>query len=88
MLRRAVLLAEEEIIKPEHIDFLIKGRETPVENEKTSAINEFPCLSLEETEEMAIRKALDITNGNKSKAAKILKISYMTLFRKIKTYNI
>ncbi|MDO4551416.1 MAG: sigma 54-interacting transcriptional regulator [Planctomycetia bacterium] len=46
-----------------------------------------PC-SLEEMEAEHIRKMLDFTEGNKSKAAQMLKIERTTLDRKIKKYGL
>ncbi len=43
---------------------------------------------LEKVEEIMIRETLRHTNGNKSKAAKILKISLRTIRRKVKRFNI
>ncbi|MBW8015381.1 MAG: sigma-54-dependent Fis family transcriptional regulator [Planctomycetes bacterium] len=45
-------------------------------------------MSLEELEQMHIRSVLEKTQGNRSEAAKILKIGERTLYRKIKEYNI
>lgn len=88
VIRRAVLFTDEEIIKPKHIEFLIEKTDTSPESRDFFTFNEFPSLSLMELEEMAIKKALQATNGNKTRAASILKISYMTLLRKTRQYNI
>ena len=45
-------------------------------------------MSLEELEQMHIRTILEKTQGNRSEAAKILKIGERTLYRKIKEYDI
>ena len=45
-------------------------------------------IPLDEIEKEAIRNALDATRGNKRNAAKLLKISERTLYRKIKEYDI
>jgi DNA-binding NtrC family response regulator len=39
-------------------------------------------------EKYIIIKILEFTNGNKSTAARILKVNYKTLYYKIKTYSI
>ncbi len=44
--------------------------------------------SIEDMEKRLIAEALDRTNGNKRKAATLLKISERTLYRKIKEYNL
>ena len=45
-------------------------------------------LPLEQMEKEAIKNALDQTKGNKRNAAKMLKISERTLYRKIKEYDL
>ena len=45
-------------------------------------------LPLEQMEKSAIKNALDQTKGNKRNAAKMLKISERTLYRKIKEYDL
>ncbi|MDZ7344708.1 MAG: hypothetical protein ONA90_09390, partial [candidate division KSB1 bacterium] len=44
--------------------------------------------SIDEMEKRLIADALERTNGNKRKAAGLLKISERTLYRKIKEYNL
>jgi len=45
-------------------------------------------LSLKEAERQAIRLALQATRGNKSEAARFLRVDYKTLHLKIKHYGI
>lgn len=45
-------------------------------------------FSITELEKEAIKKALDKTKGSKRKAAKLLKISERTLYRKLKEYDL
>jgi len=45
-------------------------------------------MSMEEIEREAIRKALEDTNGNRTRAAEILKIGLRTLHRKIQKYGL
>ena len=45
-------------------------------------------LSLDEVEKEIIRKALERHNGRRKNAAKDLKISERTLYRKIKEYDL
>lgn len=50
--------------------------------------NDFRPQSLQEVEKKHIRKVLDFTSGNRTKAAKILGISRVNLLAKIKKYEI
>ena len=45
-------------------------------------------FELAEIERMHIIKVLQYTNGNKTEAARLLKIGLATLYRKIETYKI
>ncbi|MBE9510386.1 MAG: sigma-54-dependent Fis family transcriptional regulator [Bacteroidetes bacterium] len=54
----------------------------------TDLIDDTAPSSLKEVEKNHLRKVLSYTNGNKSKAAKILGISRVTLLSKIKQYKI
>ncbi len=83
VIRRAVLISDGDMVRPEHIEFSIKG--DLLENK--SCPEEFP-LCLADLEKMAIQRALTVTKGNKAKAALLLKIDYTTLRRKIKQYSI
>ncbi len=83
VIKRAVLCTDENIIDSEQIAFLIKDTEAPERREVSR--NKLPSLNLVELEKIAIREALAVTNNNKTKAAAILNISYMTLLRKIKS---
>jgi two-component system response regulator HydG len=86
VLRRAVLLAEESVIRPEHINFLL--REAPEDKVPFLPLKKVSALAARVAEEKAIKQALNLTGGNKSKAASILKVDYKTLLTKIKQYEI
>jgi len=45
-------------------------------------------MSLEEVERILIRNTLQMTNGNREEAAKLLKIGERTLYRKIRKYGL
>ncbi|MEW5746429.1 MAG: sigma-54 dependent transcriptional regulator [Nitrospirota bacterium] len=95
VMRRAVLIADDSAVKPEHIEFLIKSAEGAAEAASPSMAatqpapeTDPPPASLQDAEKNAIKRALESTGGNKTKAAAILQIDYKTLLRKIKTYGI
>ena len=79
IVERAVILADNKVIRMKHLP----GRfqrilpAPPVKNDK-----HFPTLA--EMEEAHIEKALEVANGNKSKAAELLGISRAALWRKLK----
>jgi DNA-binding NtrC family response regulator len=85
VLRRAVLLCDVNIIGPEQLSFFDaqneKGPRVPLPGETSG-------LSLADWEKLAIRRALEATSGNKTKAAALLQIDYTTLLRKIKQYGV
>jgi transcriptional regulator with PAS, ATPase and Fis domain len=45
-------------------------------------------LSLDELEKRHIKRVLEVTGGNRPKAAKILGVNVSTVYRKIEKYNI
>lgn len=81
MVETAAIRADSDIIKEEHFQFLTdkeaKRGEAAVKDEKT--VRELTKLEAEE-----IEKALQVTSGNISRAAKLLGISRTTLTGKIK----
>jgi two-component system response regulator AtoC len=87
VIERAVLLAEEGVLLPEHL---------PVEvgAQGNSACSEVRLdgLSLKiaqrETERRLITRALQQTGGNRTQASRLLEISHPSLLTKIKAYNI
>jgi DNA-binding NtrC family response regulator len=83
VMRRAVLIAESDIITAAHLEFLIGGG---LGNKTYSPLlqRELPTLNLRELEQIAIKKALELTSDNKTEAAALLQIDYSTLRRKIK----
>jgi two-component system response regulator AtoC len=86
IIERTMALNQVEEILPEHLPLELKSQgavaETKVLNE-TADTREF--ISLSELEKKYIKKVLESTGGNKSKAAKILGIHPTSLFRKLKS---
>ena len=87
VLERAVLLSTEEIL-PEHLPQGLDSAENVNILESGMGLLEVGKKAAAEYEKKYIMKVLKETNGNKTKAAKKLKIDYKTLFNKLKEYSI
>jgi two-component system response regulator AtoC len=87
VIERALVLAEDKLLLPENFPSLIGERE---ETDQIDKIFEGYSLkdAQKDIEKMLISKALTKTEGNRTKAAKLLEISHPSLLSKIKTYNI
>jgi DNA-binding NtrC family response regulator len=90
-IERAVILASGPIL--EHVD--LGGDARPrggsgglPELSIDGPLAEVSARAVRHYESMKIRQVLDLTGGNKSRAAEILKVSYKTLLTKIKEYEI
>ncbi|MEK6692043.1 MAG: sigma-54 dependent transcriptional regulator [Nitrospirota bacterium] len=81
VIRKAVLISNDSVIKAWDMDFLT-GDFGPLVCAEPSTI------TIKDAEKIAIKKALDLSRGNKTKAASILQIDYKTLLTKIKQYGI
>jgi len=88
VIRRAVLLSEEGVILPEHIEFLIEDDSAEHSSKPLMPLKELSAMALMDVEKKAIKQALEHSQGNKTKAASILQVDYKTLLTKIKQYNI
>jgi DNA-binding NtrC family response regulator len=81
VMERAVVLSKGDIITPRELpeEFIsLKKREEPLHSLKT----------LSELESEAVRNALRVCNGNKSKAARLLGISRKALYKRLKDWKI
>lgn len=89
VMRRAVLSCEDGVIKPGHIEFIIDDT-LSLQNGMSVIIplKQAASHATREAEKEVIKKALIITKGNKSRAARLLEVDYKTLLTKIKDYNI
>ncbi len=92
VLRQAALLCRD-LVGPEHLSAL---GGTPLQAPPAAdvslaegrSLKEVRQRAAEEVERQVIRQVLRQTKGNKSQAAKILKIDYKTLYSKTKQYGI
>lgn len=88
IIERAILLEAEDEILPGHLPLEItKGEEAAETLQESETLNELFPISLRDIERIVIRKTLERTEGNKSKAARILGISRQTLREKTKLYE-
>jgi two-component system response regulator AtoC len=97
-IERAVMLAEENLLRPVDFDFLtrpsveqVTGSQEPSlphrgQDKENKIVLEIPLrsLSVREVERLCVLKVLELTGGNKTKTAKMLKISRPKLDRLIK----
>ncbi|MBI5192014.1 MAG: sigma-54-dependent Fis family transcriptional regulator [Nitrospirae bacterium] len=85
-IERAVILCDGNVILPEHLGLTdTKNRISTISKE---GLSEIAAAATRSAETRAIKAALDLTQGNKTKAAEFLKVSYKTLLTKIKDYGI
>lgn len=86
VVRRAVLMSGDGIIKPGDLQFLADERHDS--HATLRPLREVTAGVIREAEKNAILQALKATNGNKTKAASVLEIDYKTLLTKIKEYEL
>ncbi len=84
MIYRALIEIKKDLMELKQMAYNMNGKNNTELN--TVRINEI--IPLGELEKEAILKALNFTNGNKRKAAKLLNISERTLYRKLNEYDI
>src|SRR5213082_1214594 len=94
VIRRAMLLASD-VIEPEHLAVMAveplpalsaMGCRGPPET--PNSLREIADGAAADAEQQAIRRALQVTGGNKSQAARLLRTDYKTLHLKMKEYGI
>ena len=86
-IERAMVLGEGDKLMPADLPERIREAQNPVQMQLTSGE-----LSVKKTtriiEEILIRRALQKTKGNRTRAAEVLEISHRALLYKIKDYKI
>lgn len=88
--RAFVIKKNEDIITREDLERAMfpEGKKAPEHNEKLNEKEDMPFLKKTDDEKEKILKVIEECEGNKTKAAEILKMDRSTLWRKIKKYNI
>jgi DNA-binding NtrC family response regulator len=86
VIRRAALLSENGAIRKDHLEFLIEDKWDDRDGLPLLPLKELSAIAAKDAEKKAIKRALALTKGNKSKAASMLEVDYKTLLTKIKEY--
>ena len=83
VINRAVITTAGNVIQPEHLSIQLQN-ESPI-NPMQPQIDNFDSLKtmLQKYESDIINSAIEMTNGNKTKAAKLLDVNIRTLHRKM-----
>ncbi|GAB4534373.1 MAG: sigma-54 dependent transcriptional regulator [Thermodesulfovibrionia bacterium] len=87
VIERAMILCDGDTITPREIN-LTPTRPSLADLSMDGTLDEVAKNALMIAESRRIKKALEETGGNKSKAAEVLKVSYKTLLTKIKEYGL
>ncbi len=88
VIRRAVLLSRDDVIRTGDIEFLIEETQNGQDHVPLLPLKEITARVTRDAEKQAIRHILILTKGNKTKAASILKVDYKTLLTKTKEYDL
>jgi len=84
IIERSIILSENDLITEKDIVILKEEKPTSLPLDLKAAGD----IGRRKSEVEVIKKALRISNNNKVKAAKLLNVSYKTLYNKIKEYEI
>ena len=92
VIRRAILLASD-VIEPEHLSVIPVDSTPPAAlcepiAAGDSTLKEIADAAAAHAEQQAIRRILQLTGGNKSEAARLLRTDYKTLHVKMKQHGI
>ncbi|UCC82056.1 MAG: sigma-54-dependent Fis family transcriptional regulator [Gemmatimonadota bacterium] len=90
VVERAMVLAEGSTVKPEDLPDFIRHPETAVEGPFESLPADELSIKKQtaELERRLIGRALQVTDGNRTKAAELLDLSYRALLYKIRDYGL
>jgi two-component system response regulator AtoC len=87
IIERAVVLAEKKVVLPENLPAMFGTRQ-----EGRRLDDFFGTFSIKQAQKIMesalIRRALEATGGNKSRASELLELSYPSLLSKIKEYDL
>jgi transcriptional regulator with PAS, ATPase and Fis domain len=84
VIERALILMEENTLRVEYLPVEIRDRMSQAQGADPT----FSAFSLAAAEKVHIQKILNYTQGNKTEAARLLKIGLTTLYRKLEEYHL
>jgi DNA-binding NtrC family response regulator len=88
VLERAVLLAEQDVIGPEHLPAEVRPQGHPAAAPTRDSGQTWALRSLEELEREHVQRVLTAMHGSREETARILGISRRTLTRMIQRWNL
>jgi putative PEP-CTERM system response regulator len=86
-IERAIILCSGKTITPEHLAIRLPSA-NDIRLREGAGLKEVAAHAQAQAEKGLIKRVLSQTNGNKRKAAEILKVDYTTLFEKLKKYGL
>ncbi len=86
-IERAIILCTGKTITPEHLAIRLPSADD-IRLREGAGLKEVAAQAQAKAEAGMIKRVLTQTNGNKRKAAEILKVDYTTLFEKLKKYGL
>jgi len=86
-IERSIILCSGKTVTPEHLAIRIPSA-SEIRLREGAGLKEVGAHAQAEAEKGLIKRVLAKTNGNKRKAAEILKVDYTTLFEKLKKYGL
>lgn len=92
-IERAVILSDGRVIRPEDLNFAFQERREQTEDfvqflDLSGSLTDVSARASRAAEKVKIKKALELTNWNKTQAAEMLDVSYKTLLNKVKEYEL
>ncbi len=88
VMRKAAIVCDKDVITLELVRRIVEESSTMGSMLVTLSPDTSSVMSINEAEKIAIKKALEHTEGNKTRAAEILQITPKTLLKKIRNYSL
>ncbi|HBG46630.1 MAG TPA: sigma-54-dependent Fis family transcriptional regulator [Deltaproteobacteria bacterium] len=87
VMRRAALVAAGGELSPAHLD-LLSCHDAQAPFDRVLPLKEVSATAAREAEKAAIKQALKLSSGNKTRTASSLRVDYKTLLTKIRSYGL